>query len=160
MLISPVVAVIITLWHQNRKEKRQQKLNTFFKLIAYQDHTPIHADFLAALNTLQILFHDCPKVIQVWKAYYQALRNQEYSENPAAKETLDHLKFDLLHEIADELGYNKIRDTDFAKFYLPSDYPEQFLLDKRVRIEFLAFLENTNRFYARSEQKNVGENQQ
>jgi hypothetical protein len=36
VVIGPVIAVCITLWYQNRQDKRKSKMSTFINIMAYR----------------------------------------------------------------------------------------------------------------------------
>jgi hypothetical protein len=40
VIIGPIAAVIITLWYQSRKEKKDAKHNAFLRLMAYRTARP------------------------------------------------------------------------------------------------------------------------
>ena len=55
ILLSPVIAVLITVWLQNRKERRATKLWVFNTLIATR-HDPIKDENVRALNMVDVVF--------------------------------------------------------------------------------------------------------
>lgn len=141
LVIVPIGSVIITIWYQNRKEQRDQKRRTFFTLVALRDSMPIPYDFVTALNTIDIVFHDDSKVLAAWKKYYQNLNSDNSPANLKAR--LD-LKLDLLYEMAQALGYTKWRQTEMGSYYQP-----------------VAYLKKSNRFYDKLEaQQNFEESLQ
>jgi hypothetical protein len=111
ILLGPVAAVIITLWHQERKQKRDQKLALLRHLLAYR-HLPADANYSHAINMIPLEFSDEPNVIAAHKefiaaAYAQGDDNDEkpIAEKRAIKQTR------LIYEIAHSLGFG-IRETD------------------------------------------------
>lgn len=44
LAFGPIAAVVITLWHQHRAEKRGAKLRLFVNLMAHRKSFPIHLE--------------------------------------------------------------------------------------------------------------------
>jgi hypothetical protein len=72
ILLSPVVAVMVTVLLQSRREKRNQKLWIFNALIATR-HSPIVDENVRALNMIDVVFHDSARVRQLWHEYFDML---------------------------------------------------------------------------------------
>lgn len=144
LVLNPVVAIIISLWYQRRKEKRQQKFNSFFALVSHRDTTFLSPTFVSQLNTIDIVFHDCPKILAAWKKYYERLNSLNHPQDVTS---LHHLKLDLLHDIATHLGYKEWRQTDIDKYYLPNAIADQQNLNMEVQKELLSYLKNGNAVY-------------
>ena len=73
IVLSPVIAVIITLWHQGRKERRDRKERLFTQLMAHRKAFPPSSEFVNALNLIDIIFADTSSVIKLWHEYYAML---------------------------------------------------------------------------------------
>lgn len=155
----PVAAICISLWYHKRKEKRQQKFNSFFALVSHRDTTFLSPTFVSQLNTIDIVFHDCPKILSAWKKYYERLNSLNH---PRDVISLHHLKLDLLHDIATHLGYKEWRQTDIDKYYLPNAIADRQNLDAEVQKELLSYLKNGNEVYAAllRQYQQSGENQE
>lgn len=54
-LIGPIVAVLITLWHQERSMKRRSRQELFVAMMKTRRH-PTNAEFVGALNLLPVHF--------------------------------------------------------------------------------------------------------
>ncbi|MGA2668891.1 MAG: DUF6680 family protein [Ignavibacteria bacterium] len=140
ILISPITAVCITLWYQNRHEKRNIKFNTFHTIISYRDAIPPSPYLVTALNTIDVVFYDCPKVLHLWHQYYDILYQPQ--------ETVDiqnrKRKFlDLILEMSKTLGYTNINQTEFDKYYTPIYQAEQANLSYEIQRELLRVLKTT-----------------
>ncbi len=61
ILLSPVTAVLISIWVQDRREKRQQKRFIFSSLMSTR-HQIVSDEFVRALNMIDVVFHDEKKV--------------------------------------------------------------------------------------------------
>jgi ABC-type arginine/histidine transport system permease subunit len=91
VIIGPIVAVIITLWYQSRKEKRDTKHRIFLTLMAHRKSNPPSFALVEVLNTLDVVFADTPKVVQLWHEYYDLL-----CMKPLNLEMMDHKYIDLI----------------------------------------------------------------
>jgi hypothetical protein len=98
ILVSPVVAVLITVSLQNRKEKRAQKLHIFNTLIATR-HSPIIEDNVRALNMIDVAFHDCPRVRELWHEYFNMLGNEGLN-NPSGWPQRQKKNLEMITEMA------------------------------------------------------------
>jgi hypothetical protein len=157
VLTSPVIAVIITLWHQGRKEKRTQKIRTFFTLVALRDSMPIPYDFVTALNTIDVVFHNDLKVLAAWKKYYENLNSDN---SPASLKARTDLKLDLLYEMSQVLGYKNWKQTEMNSYYIPVQHYDQNVLNAEIQKELLTYLKKSNKFYERLEAKENYEERQ
>src|SRR6185312_12440651 len=61
VLLSPLIAVLITVSLQNRKERRDSKRRIFETLIGTR-HAPITEETTRALNMIDVVFCDAPRV--------------------------------------------------------------------------------------------------
>src|SRR5689334_8688867 len=75
LLLSPVIAVGVTLFYQVRKEKRDARRELFATLIATR-HSQVIDQTVRALNLIDVAFHDSPEVRRLWHEYYDMLNNQ------------------------------------------------------------------------------------
>ncbi len=50
IITGPLFAVLITLWWQERKEKRDKKVNLFTMLLAYRKSYPVSPEWARGLN--------------------------------------------------------------------------------------------------------------
>jgi hypothetical protein len=142
ILFSPVIAVCITLWWQDRKEKRDAKLRLFTTLMAQRKTTPPTYDWVQALNLIDVLFAKDERVVQLWHELYALF------QNPQRTQTQDHKYIELLSEMASVLGFRKLQQTDIDKFYYPQSYIEALLAQNEAQAEWLRVLKNTEHFLA------------
>ncbi len=139
VIIGPIVAIVITLWYQSRKEKRDIKQRIFLTLMAHRRSNPPHPALVEVLNTLDVVFEDKLKVVQLWHEYYDLT-----CAVPLNEPLLEHKYIDLLSEIAHSLGYTKLKQTDIEKFYNPRGIADQYTLQNKIQQELLRVLENTS----------------
>jgi len=139
-LLGPIAAVVITLWHQGRKEKRDQKFRLFMTLMAHRRSNPPPSEWVGALNLIDAVFADKPKVLSAWRSLYDCLNAKPWDD-----QRYQHTSLDLLSEIAKALGYKEMKQTDIDKFYSPMAHGEAFALTTKLQTELLRVLEATER---------------
>lgn len=115
IIFGPVSAIIISLWYQSRKQKRETKEKLFSILMGQRGTEPPSHELVSALNRIDVVFYNCPKVLAQWHKYYDIL-HQDWKTHHKQRE--DNYN-DLLYEIACSLGYKTIKQTDIGKFITP-----------------------------------------
>jgi len=83
-VLSPIVAVCITLWVEDRRKRRDGKMVIVRALMATR-HLPGDANWSNAINLLPIEFNDCPAVMAAYKEYGQATRREQPTAEAAMK---------------------------------------------------------------------------
>jgi len=107
VLVGPIIAVQLTRFIDNAKEKRDRKLYIFKTLMATRAYiiSPQHVE---ALNRIDLEFSNKHKkerkVVYAWKEYLDLLTDKQIPRDQWATKRLDHL-VDLLHEMASVLSY-------------------------------------------------------
>jgi hypothetical protein len=142
IIVGPVVAVVITLWWQQRKEHRDAKRRLFLTLMAKRRTIPPTIEWVDALNVIDVVFADEPQVVQLWHEYYAGLANPPANQNYQARE---HTYLLMLSSMARSLGYRRLEQTDIDKFYTPQVHGDQAQLNWKCQTEWLRVLESTNR---------------
>ncbi len=107
-LLGPIIAVQLTRWLDDRKEKRGRKLRIFKTLMSTRAYTvaPAHVE---ALNLIDLEFSaDRPKekpVIAAWRAYLDLLGAKGMPAEQWALRRVD-LLVELLFHMGNALGYD------------------------------------------------------
>lgn len=140
ILLSPIIAVLITLWYQSYKTKRDAKMNLFLTLMTYRKTNPPTYSMVDSLNMISVLFSKNKTVVELWHEYYELLC-QKFDETNY--ETRSHKYLDMLSEMARVLGYKNLPQTSIDKFYSPVAHGIQYELSQKLHHEFLRVLENT-----------------
>jgi len=131
ILLSPIIALLISMYLQTRKERKKAKMYLFSTLISTR-HSPITEETVRALNMIDVLFYDKPKVRQLWREYFEMLYNEGLN-NPLGWEQRQKKNIELIHEMGKCLGYGKsISHLDVERVYYPVGLGQQ-----RDRIEEL-----------------------
>jgi hypothetical protein len=142
ILFGPIIAVCITLWWQNRKERRDAKRQLFMTLMAHRKSMPLSYEFVAALNLIDVVFAKDQRVVQLWHELYALY------QNPQITETQNHKYIELLSEMASVLGFRKLKQTDIDKFYYPRGHADALNAQIEWQTEWLRVLKNTEHFLA------------
>lgn len=121
VLLSPIIAVLITQWLQDRAEKRKDKMQIFKTLMTSRIYGWT-IDSVNALNVIDIVFADDENVRSAWKDLYD-----KYSvENPDNQHLrkVEQAQYKLLLEMANSLGYKVTWET-IQNPYIPKGLVQQ-----------------------------------
>jgi hypothetical protein len=136
--LSPVVAVLITLWIQSRKEKRDRRYMILSTLIANRE-TYASPENVRALNMIELIFHDSEKIRRLWGELFAIFMDRSLGLNEGLeKQRRKYLE--LVVEMARTLGYGKvITPFNTDRRYLPQGMLDQMvkqneLLDELLRV--------------------------
>ena len=143
IILSPIIAVCITLWYQNYKSKQDAKYRLFLTLMAHRKRLVPTYDLVDSLNTIDVVFARNQSVIILWHEYY-AMLCQKFDETNYEARSHKHLQ--LLSEMAKVLGYQKIQQIDIDKFYVPEAHGTIADYSYKIQTEFLRVLQNTSHF--------------
>ncbi len=142
ILLSPVIALLISKWLDNRKEKRFQRLSILGTIIANR-HTPTSPDAVRAMNLIDIAFYKDVKVRTLWKEYLEKLSNEGLDNELGWKQRKDK-NLELIHAMAKNLGYgDAITHLDVDRFYYPLGLSSQETTGKEITAELLRVLKAT-----------------
>ena len=149
ILLGPVTAVSVTLWWQQRKEKRERKLNLFTVLMAHRRSLVPTNEWVSALNLIDVVFADHPKVVALWHDLYVLLYTYPQQEQAKA-----HKYLELLSAMATALGFPNLQQTDIDKFYIPQVHLDSVAAQAELQGELLRVLKNTGVFLATARKAN------
>ena len=122
--LSPLIAVLVTVYLQNRKEERSHKLNVLATLIGSR-HAPTSEETVRALNLIDVVFHDAPRVRELWHEYFGMLNNEGLN-NPNGFQQRQKKNLEMITEMAKALGYGEaITHLDMDRVYYPVALGEQ-----------------------------------
>jgi hypothetical protein len=132
LIVGPVAAVLITLWHQKTSRRHEAKERLFMVLMAHRKANPPTVDWANSLNLIDVVFEDSPSVVEKWHETYNILTQQPWNQ-----ERWVHSYIELLSEMAVALGYNRLRQTDIDRFYAPQALGTQAALALELQTEVL-----------------------
>lgn len=130
---SPVKAVEIGRNLDEEKNKNDSKKELFLTLFSLRG-SPTNYEFVNRLNQIDIVFQDDDKVLDAWSKLFDSLGQKDIVNS---FQTYELLRVNLLSEMAQSLGYKKLKQTDILKNYSPiahsKDADEHFAHKKAER---------------------------
>jgi hypothetical protein len=140
--ISPLIAVLVSVWVQNRKERRQHKLGILAALVGSR-HDELTADNVRALNMIDLVFHDEPRVRALWRDYFDMLCTEGLN-NPTGWVQRNKKRNELITELAARIGYRKtITHLDIDRVYCPAGVVDNARKSRELQEELLRVLKST-----------------
>jgi len=113
-IFGPIIAVWVSVWLINKKERRKEKME-FFKELMISRAIPGSLAFVKTVNCIDVVFADSTKVKDAWRALHD-----EYASDKATSATVKAKKTKLIEEIAKDLGYKGITwDKIIESAYTP-----------------------------------------
>lgn len=134
---SPIKAVQIGRDLDNEQIKNNAKRDLFLLLFSLRGN-PTNYDFVNGLNQIEIVFQDNQNVLNSWDKLYNSLNRSEQPDDNIIKEW-ELLRTDLLSEMAQSLGYNKLKQTTIQRSYYPQAHVNQSdesLISQRAAREY------------------------
>lgn len=139
IVVGPVAAVLITLWHQDRAQKTQAKRQVFNVLMTNRRTFPPTREWVNALNLIDVIFAGDKAVLDLWHRLYEIVCTV-----PLPEEQFRHTHLDLLQQMARSLGYSELKQTDIDKFYAPQIHGDMAARGAALQDEYLQFVRNMN----------------
>ncbi|MEL1254605.1 DUF6680 family protein [Flavobacterium sp. DGU38] len=110
----PFIIWILGAYFQDRKSKKDAKMNLFLNLMATRKSTPVSKVWVDNLNQIDVVFQDSHKVRLAWRQFYDALHPKS-----AHFDSQNAFRLDLLSEMANDLGYKNLKQTEIDRYYSP-----------------------------------------
>lgn len=162
ILLSPLLAWIVTILYQNRAEKRKAKRDLFMVLMAKRHSSPPPVEFIDALNKIDVVFQNNKRVRAAWKEYLDSLHEKSHRFSSSNSFLLD-----LLSEVANVCGYKNLKQTEIDRFYNPKYLGNQLRNQELFWQEYLRVLDYSKSLaegfseeeMKRRNQNNEGDNQ-
>lgn len=145
----PLAAVLVGQYLQDRKKKYGAKLNLLLTLISHRSNR-VHPDFVMALNQIDLVYYDCQTVLFAWHKHYENFCKPDSS---GVLEERRRSFLDLVQEMADSLGYHKLKQTDVDKVYYPIAHETRDMIDAEMKTQLLGFLKGGNEFFEMIKEK-------
>jgi len=148
-LISPLIAVQVTRFLDEKKEERKRQMEIFRTLMGQRGLTPRTDEYIVALNQIDPVFHKVPAVRNAYSELYK-------STAPNSPELADSGKYliILLQEMAKHLNFDNLRDLDIDRWYSPQTRADGQNLIGTYYQEFLRVLENSEHLGEKRKKKN------
>jgi|GEM_PF-2447582 len=129
---------VTNVWYQGRKDKKAAKTFVFTQILAAQaflDYAKVKA-----LNSIEIVFYDCPEIIKAWRDYKKSLRFDGDAPTQQEIETIKKTEKLLLEKMAKNLGYKNITWDTVDDPY----YPKWIAEDERSKQTINRFVEGAS----------------
>lgn len=145
MLVSPLIAVQVTKYLDQKKEEKKRQEEIFRILMGQRGLSPRTDEYLIALNQIDVVFHNSESVRQAYAELYKVTK----PNHPEISDSGVYLIV-LLQKMAEYLKYDKFRDLDIDKYYsTQSRADSQNLLSAYYR-EFYRVLSSSEHFGMKS----------
>jgi hypothetical protein len=142
IIAGPLAAVLITVWLQNRKAKRDARLTILSTLVSLR-HSVVSYDSVRALNLIDLVFHDVPRVRKLWAEYFDMLCNAGLN-NPVGWTQRNAKNVELITAMASELGLGRsISALDVQRIYSPVGLGEFESRQIEIQQELVRVLKST-----------------
>jgi hypothetical protein len=132
-LVSPLIAVGVTRWRDEKAAEKERK-ERIFRILMATRRIALNPDHVHALNSIEVAFYGCEKVIKAWKDYLLHLNSRTPDEEWV--KTKETKLSELLYAISLELGYSLSSLDIFNGGYAPGGWATRENNQDRV----LAFL--------------------
>jgi len=144
LFFSPIIAVLITIWYQNRQGRRTAKMGLFIDLISFRHHFPLPWQYTVALNRIDVIFHKQNTIRQLWHEYYDLTCKDQVGD---VVQRVEEKKIALISEIAKHLGYRNIDQIFLQRYYQTKGSYDQIVSDTEIRSELLRVLKSTDTLF-------------
>lgn len=88
IVLSPIIAVVVTIFLQNRSDKKKEKI-AIIKSLLSTGHYLYSDEIIRSYNLIDIVFKDDKDVRAKWKLYYEALCNESLQYQVRLDKKLD-----------------------------------------------------------------------
>lgn len=132
VLVSPLFAVKVSQYLQNKEQSRKDKMQIFQCLMTYRKIGWATLGAVNALNSIDIIFSDSQKVLDQFHTW------QNKCKNTTSLEDIYEGQCKLLQAMADELGYkDKITWDIIQDPYYPDGLAQQ--IEKNTQIQNIQY---------------------
>lgn len=118
IILSPVVAVLITIYLQNCLERKKEKI-AIIKALLSTGHYLYSDEIIRSYNLIDIVFKDDKEVREKWKLYFEALGNEALNTQIRYDK-----KLDLILAMCKVVKYKNITAQDLQRVYVPRGFVE------------------------------------
>lgn len=147
IIIAPILAVRIQKFIENKKGKRERRMQVFRTLMATRA-TPLYPQHVEALNMIDIEFFGNESITEAWKLLLDNFANYpQDTEAPNYQAQLNScidrsndLLTDLLYEMTKALGYKFDKVHLKRGVYIPRGHAEQMMDQEFIRRAFVGVL--------------------
>ncbi|WFS00171.1 DUF6680 family protein [Rhizobium tumorigenes] len=132
--LGPILAVFVTRWVDDRRSKTTRKLDTFRVLIRTR-RSQLSPDFVAALNMVEIDYHNAPKVQIIYADLMRQLNTKPTEAN--WHERTERLVARLINAMGQNVGYSMEQLDILEGGYIPQGMVDEEQLQHLLRRSLL-----------------------
>jgi len=110
IFLGPIFAVLISLWLEERRRSRDQKIIVLRMLLSTR-HIPADPGFSVAINLVPVEFNRSKAVMTAYKEFIEAVQKPSHGTDTPQLQTSGAKTTKLIYEISRELGFD-IRESD------------------------------------------------
>ncbi|MCD1625800.1 hypothetical protein K7H22_07355 [Seohaeicola saemankumensis] len=92
----PVLAVLITLWHQGRSARKDAQRSVYATMMRYRRH-PTSLDFVGAFNLVPVHFHNNKVVMEKYNRALDILNDPLWSQREATTRLNENFQTAIAH---------------------------------------------------------------
>lgn len=152
IIISPVVAVLVSMYIQDKKEEKRAKRNILEIMISTR-HNQVNEQTVRVMNMIDIIFADDKDVRRLWVEYFLMLNNEGLNNENGNKLRKDK-NMELIHAMANAVGIGaKINLLDLSRIYCPQGLVNQNELAQSLAVELLRVLKSTKSLHVEAQQE-------
>lgn len=141
IIISPLIASLISIHLTRSNDKKQEKIKILEKLMLTRLNSST-MDYVNALNLIDIVFYDSKNV----RNEYKKLLKEYYTDKPDSSKIYTR-KLKLIESILKDIGYCKIDWEDISMPYAPIWYYDELQKQekyKEAQLSFADIIKNIN----------------
>jgi len=117
---------------------------------------PVSEEAVKALNCIDLVFHDAPRVREKWASYLDSLGRRDLLDEERGRQWRKK-QLELIHEMASHLGFDKtLKQLDFDRVYSPEGLAPLSLMSIDQMDELMAALGEIKEERQRREQPDEG----
>lgn len=121
ILLSPTIAVGVTLWSQSREKLRDSQRQTMRMLVATR-HLPGDAAYTTAINMIPLDFAKNTPIMNAWREYIALINPKEEGGEAPSNDEVVSKQGDLIFLILKELGYKLTKEEITSSAYAATGF--------------------------------------
>ena len=140
LIAGPATAVGLQLWIERRRERRRAKSSVLETLMSFRRRL-IQAESVAALNRVQLVFHDAPDVLKTHTALIAHMNHERTlpeSERQQGWNRREDLLIELITAMAYSVGYRFNHTEIKGGAYLPQGWLDEETYTQEIRARLTA----------------------
>ena len=152
IMVSPVFAVLVSMYIQDKKEAKRAKRAILETMISTR-HNLINEQTVRVINMIDIIYADDDDVRRLWNEYFVMLNNEGLNNENGYK-LRNGKNMELIQAMATAVGIGaKINLLDLSRIYCPQGLVNQNELAQSLAVELLRVLKSTKSLHVEAQQE-------